>query len=203
VPLCGHATLATAHVLYEGGSLSADEPARFHTRSGLLTAMRRADGGVEMDFPVEPAVQLSAMPEQLQAGVPAELLWVGRNRLDYVIELADESTLRSLQPKLEILAELETRGFVVTARSAAPARAGHDYVLRFFAPRVGVAEDMVTGTAQCALAPYWRDRFADGRQRFTAFQASARGGLVEVELKGDRVLICGQAVTVLEGRLLA
>lgn len=203
VALCGHATLATAHVLYEGGHLAPGQPARFHTQSGLLTATRRSDGAVEMDFPLEPAAQVPTVPEQIRDGIPVDLIWVGRNRLDYIIEVANESTLRSLVPKLSILAEVETRGFVVTAAAEDPLRSGYDYVLRFFGPRVGVPEDMVTGTAHCALAPYWQERFGDGRQQFTALQTSSRGGLVEVKLTGNRVQIAGQAVTVLEGTMLA
>lgn len=203
VALCGHATLATAHVLYEGGHISPDQPARFHTQSGVLTATRRNDGAVEMDFPLEPAVVVSTAPEQIRDGIPVDLVWVGRNRFDYIIEVANESTLRSLVPKLSILAEVETRGFVVTAAAEDPLRSGYEYVLRFFGPRVGVPEDMVTGTAHCALAPYWRERLGNGRYQFTALQMSSRGGLVEVELKGNRVQIAGQAVTVLEGTMLA
>jgi len=203
VALCGHATLATAHVLYEGERISLDQPVRFHTQSGVLTATRRNDGAVDMDFPLEPAVQVSAVPEQIHAGIPADIVWVGRNRLDYIIEVTNESTLRSLVPNLAILAEVETRGFVVTAAAEDPLRDGYQYVLRFFGPRVGVPEDMVTGTAHCALAPYWQERLPDGRSRFTAMQTSARGGLVDVELKGNRVSIGGKAVTVLEGTILA
>lgn len=203
VALCGHATLAAAHVLFEGGHLSPDQPARFHTLSGVLTATRRSDGAVEMDFPLEPAVQVATVPTHVRDGIPADLVWVGRNRLDYIIEVANESTLRSLVPKLSILAEVETRGFVVTAAAEDPLCSGYEYVLRFFGPRVGVPEDMVTGTAHCALAPYWQERFGDGRKRFTALQTSSRGGLVEVELKGNRVQIAGHAVTVFEGTMLA
>lgn len=203
VALCGHATLAAAHVLYQAGHLSPDQPARFHTQSGLLTATRRSDGAVEMDFPLEPAVQVPTVPEQVRNGIPVDLAWVGRNRLDYIIEVANESTVRSLVPKLSILAEVETRGFVVTAAAEDPLRCGYEYVLRFFGPRVGVPEDMVTGTAHCALAPYWQERLGGGCNRFTALQASSRGGLVEVELKGSRIQIAGHAVTVLEGTMLA
>lgn len=202
VALCGHATLATAHVLYERGRLAHDSLARFHTRSGVLVARREGDGGIEMDFPLEVAEPVDAPPHQLVAGLGSELVWVGRNRLDYVAEVSDEAILRALKPDLVLLGEVETRGFVVTAR-AADSASGYDYVLRFFGPRVGISEDMVTGTAHCALGPYWRDRFRDGRTRFTAYQASARGGLVNVRLEGDRVLIGGKAVTVLRGELLA
>lgn len=203
VALCGHATLATAHVLHENGRLSPGGPVRFHTLSGLLTATYGVDGMVEMDFPVEPAVKLDAVPTQIRAGLPVEIVWVGRNRLDYIIEVVDEPALSSLKPNHSLLGEVETRGFVVTAPASDPSRQGYDYVLRFFGPRVGVPEDMVTGTAHCALAPYWRERFGDNRHRFMAFQTSPRGGLVSVELRGERVLIGGRAVTVLEGTLLA
>jgi predicted PhzF superfamily epimerase YddE/YHI9 len=202
VDLCGHATLATAHVLYERKVLSEDQPARFHTRSGVLRAWRRAGGGIEMDFPLAIASP-SESPSALLTGLGAEPVWVGRNRLDYVIEVASEEVLRSLKPDLNTLAAIETRGFAVTARAAAPQLSRYDYVLRFFGPRVGIPEDMVTGTAHCALAPYWRDKFADGRTMFTAFQASPRGGFISVRINDDRVLIGGKAVTVLRGELLA
>jgi len=139
----------------------------------------------------------------LLTGLGAEPVWVGRNRLDYVVEVASEDVLRSLKPDLHALVPVETRGFVVTARAAAPQVSRYDYVVRFFGPRVGIPEDMVTGTAHCALAPYWREKFADGRSIFTAFQASPRGGFVSVRLEGDRVMIGGKAVTVLHGQLLA
>jgi predicted PhzF superfamily epimerase YddE/YHI9 len=202
VDLCGHATLAAAHVLYERNALSEGQPARFFTRSGVLTAWRSAGGGIEMDFPLEIASP-SEPPPALLIGLRAEPVWIGRNRLDYVIEVASEHVLRSLNPDLNTLASIETRGFVVTARTAAPELSRYDYVLRFFGPRVGIPEDMVTGTAHCALALYWRDKFADGRTTFTAFQASPRGGFVSVRIEGDRVMIGGKAVTVLCGKLLA
>jgi predicted PhzF superfamily epimerase YddE/YHI9 len=202
VDLCGHATLATAHVLYEQKVLSDNQPARFHTRSGLLTAWRRPGVGIEMDFPLEIASRSEA-PPALLVGLGAEPAWVGRNRLDYVVEVANEDVLRLLKPDLNALTTIETRGFVVTARAAAPQLRHYDYVLRFFGPRVGIPEDMVTGTAHCALAPYWRDKFADGRTTFTAFQASPRGGFVNVRIESDRVIIGGKAVTVLRGTLLA
>ena len=202
VDLCGHATLATAHVLYEQKVLSEDQPARFYTRGGVLTAWRRAGSGIEMDFPLEIASPCEP-PPTLLTGLGAEPVWIGRNRLDYVVEVASEDVLRSLKPDLHALAPIDTRGIVVTARAAAPQLSRYDYVLRFFGPRVGIPEDMVTGTAHCALAPYWREKFADGRSVFTAFQASPRGGFVSVRLEGDRVMIGGKAVTVLHGQLLA
>jgi PhzF family phenazine biosynthesis protein len=202
VALCGHATLATAHVLFETGQITEGAPALFHTQSGKLTALRQPDGSIEMSFPLEIAKPLNEVPPALTTGLGTDLIWVGRNRLDYVVEVGSEEALRALKPNLSILAEIETRGFVVTARAARPEQDGYDYVLRFFGPRVGVAEDMVTGTAHCALGPYWRDKLP-GKSRFVAFQASPRGGFVNVRLDGDRVLISGSAVTVLRGQLLA
>jgi PhzF family phenazine biosynthesis protein len=202
VALCGQATLATAHVLYEDGRLNESASAQFHTQSGILTASRRPDGSIEMDFPLEIATKVEQTPETLIKGLGVEPIWVGRNRLDYVIEVASEETLRALKPDLAALSEIETRGFVVTTRARASDERGYDYLLRFFGPRVGVPEDMVTGTAHCALAPYWRDRFGDDRTSFTAFQASPRGGTVAVQLTANRVLIAGNAITILRGELL-
>src|SRR5262245_1667609 len=141
VDLCGHATLATAHVLYEEKILSEDQPMRFHTRSGMLTARRWAGDGIEMDFPLEIAAP-SQPPPALLAGLGAVPVWVGRNRLDYVVEVASEDVLRSLKPDLNTLARIESRGVVVTARAAAPQPRRYDYVLRFFGPRVGIPEDI-------------------------------------------------------------
>jgi PhzF family phenazine biosynthesis protein len=202
VTLCEHATLATAHVLYETGRLSEGSSAHFHTQSGILTAVRQPDGFIEMNFPLEIAAPLPEIPAALATAIDTNLLWVGRNRLDYVVEVGSEEALRALKPDLSALAEIETRGFVVTARAAHPEESAYDYTLRFFGPRVGIAEDMVTGTAHCALGPDWRDKLG-GQTRFVAFQASPRGGFVNVRLEGDRVLIGGGAVTVLIGELLA
>jgi PhzF family phenazine biosynthesis protein len=202
VSLCGHATLATAHVLFETGQIAEAAAVLFHTQSGKLTATRQPDGSIEMSFPLEIAAPIAEVPPALAAGLGTDVIWVGRNRLDYVVEVGSEQALRALKPNLAALAELETRGFVVTARAARPEQDGYDYVLRFFGPKVGVAEDMVTGTAHCALGPYWRDKLP-GKTRFVAYQASSRGGFVKVRLDGDRVLISGSAVIVLRGELLA
>lgn len=203
VALCGHATLATAHLLHEQALIAPGAVARFHTKSGILLASRQEDGAIKMDFPVEIATRLESPPDALIEGLRIDPVWVGRNRLDHVVEVASEEVLRSLAPDLAALGLIDTRGIIVTARAGNPAGSGYDYALRFFGPRVGVAEDMVTGTAHCALAPYWRDRFGDERTEFVAYQASPRGGLVGVRLSGDRVLIAGKAVTVLKGELLA
>ncbi len=196
VDLCGHATLASAHVLWESGYLAPDAPAIFHTRSGRLTASSR-DGWIEMDFPAEPD-EPARGPDWLGDALGTEPVYVGRNRFDYLIEVDDEATVRRLDPDLRMLAELGPRGVMVTARAGTD---GIDFVSRFFAPCTGIDEDPVTGSAHCCLGPYWQRRL--GRDAFTAWQASARGGLVKVTVRGDRVLLSGQAITVLRGELLA
>jgi predicted PhzF superfamily epimerase YddE/YHI9 len=192
--LCGHGTLAAAHVLWETARLSSEVAARFATRSGLLSAVSR-EGWIALDMPAEVATVASPPVGLLEAlGVKAR--WVGRNRLDYVIEVDDEATVRALMPDLGALAAVETRGVIVTARASMP---GIDFVSRFFAPRAGIPEDSVTGSAHCCLAPLWAGRL--GTSRLTGRQLSTRGGLVRAEIAGDRVVLAGQAVTVLRGEL--
>jgi predicted PhzF superfamily epimerase YddE/YHI9 len=195
VDLCGHATLASAHVLWETGVLPAAAPARFLTRSGLLTATRRGDW-IAMDFPAEPATAV-APPPALLPSLGVDAAWVGRNRFDYLVEVATEALVRGLAPDLGRLASVETRGVIVTA----PGQAPHDLVSRFFAPRAGIPEDPVTGSAHCCLGPYWEARL--GKADLLAYQASARGGTVRVRVAGPRVELGGRAVTVLRGELLA
>ncbi len=196
VDLCGHATLAAAHVLWEDGHLAPAAPAVFHTRSGRLSAERRGDW-IEMDFPAEPA-EPAPVPQGLADALGAEVVDFGRNRFDGLVEVDSEATVRRLAPDVRGLGALPVRGVIVTAPSETE---GFDFVSRFFAPRAGVDEDPVTGSAHCCLGPYWRRRL--GRDAFTAWQASARGGVVKVAVAGDRVLLSGQAVTVLCGELLA
>ena len=192
VDLCGHATLASAHILWETGSLAPQEQARFHTLSGLLTAERRS-GEIELDFPAGPDEPTRAPPELGQAlGVIPR--YVGRSLYDYLVEVDSEDTVRSLRPDLNLLKRLETRGVIVTARADT---SGIDFVSRFFAPAAGIDEDPVTGSAHCCLGPFWGRRLR--KSEFTAYQASDRGGIVRVRLLGDRVLLSGRAVTVLRG----
>lgn len=196
VRLCGHATLASAHVLWERGILASTEVARFHTKSGLLTATRRSDALIELDFPARPASPM-AVPEGLADALGAPVLSVWSSADDELVEVASEEVVRSLQPDFRRLATVPVRGVMVTARAA---RAPYDFVSRFFAPAVGVDEDPVTGSAHCVLAPFWGERL--GKTEMLAYQASARGGVVRVAVRGDRVGLGGRAITVLTGELL-
>ena len=191
VDLCGHATLASAHAIWEEG-LGSDE-LRFETRSGILTATRR-DGMIVLDFPATPAAEAKP-PDGLLDAIGAAALFVGRSRMDYLVEVASEDIVRALQPDHARLRTIQARGIIVTSRSSQ-----YDFVSRFFAPGSGVDEDPVTGSAHCTLAPFWAPRL--GRTEFTAYQASPRGGVVHVRLRGDRVELGGHAVTVSRGELL-
>jgi PhzF family phenazine biosynthesis protein len=194
VALCGHATLASAHVLWQQ-RLAAGDEIRFSTRSGILKAMRRGDE-IELDFPVKPEEEAQAPPGLLEAlGVSAT--YVGRNQFDYLVEVESEVALRGIAPDFRRLAAVPVRGVIVTSRSASTR---FDFVSRFFAPASGVDEDPVTGSAHCCLGDFWRKRL--GKTEFTAFQASPRGGVVKVRVVNDRVFLGGTAVTVARGELL-
>ncbi|MBI4737950.1 MAG: PhzF family phenazine biosynthesis protein, partial [candidate division NC10 bacterium] len=194
VDLCGHATLASAHVLWEAGYLNPDERARFSTRSGLLTAERKGEW-IELDFPAEREERVTA-PANLGRALGDTPKYVGKNRFDYLVEVDSEETVRSLKPDLALLGEIPARGFMVTSRASTQ---GFDFVSRFFAPRAGINEDPVTGSAHCCLGPFWSTRLK--KNECVAHQASARGGVVRVRLSGNRVYLGGQAVTVLRGEL--
>lgn len=195
VDLCGHATLASAHALWSEGHLSGDETARFHTRSGLLTAQRTGDGWIEMDFPARPPRPAEAPPGLVDAlGTEPEFL--GRNVDDYLVLISSASTLREMAPDLGLLGTVKSRGVIVTSASDTPQ---FDFLSRFFAPGAGVPEDPVTGSAHCCLCPFWSERL--GKNEMTAYQASRRGGTIRVVQRGERVLLRGQAVTVLHAAL--
>jgi predicted PhzF superfamily epimerase YddE/YHI9 len=222
VDLCGHATLASAHALWESGRLAPGETARFHTRSGLLTAVRAGNAGgvdadsggggnaggsgggwIQMDFPLTPNDPVPApdgLIEALGAGTP---LYVGRSRFDYLVQVESEDIVRRVSPDLRRLSAIEARGVIVTSKAA---NGDYDFVSRFFAPRAGIDEDPVTGSAHCTLADFWRRQL--GKSQFLARQISPRGGVLRVGLRvgldgGDRVLLGGQAITVIRGELLA
>ena len=194
VALCGHATLASAHALWEMGRVSGDTTIRFHTKSGVLTAARRG-AWIELDFPVKPEEAAEAPPALLDA-LGTGATYVGRNQFDYLVEVEGDAAVRGLRPDFRRLASLPVRGVIVTAPSA---DARFDFVSRFFAPGSGIDEDPVTGSAHCCLGPFWGARF--GKTELTGYQASPRGGVVRVTLAGERVLLGGQAVTVLRGEL--
>ncbi|MDQ0059260.1 PhzF family phenazine biosynthesis protein [Paenibacillus harenae] len=197
VDLCGHATLAAAHQLWQTGRLPADAHARFHTKSGLLTAWR--DGAwIAMDFPAEPPAA-EQVPEELIQALGLIPRFAGRNRIDYFIEVDNEQTVRTLKPDFAMIARLQARGVVVTSRADADSGADYDFVSRAFYPAIGVNEDPVTGSAHCALAPYWSKRLR--KDELIGYQASERGGIVRVKPGGDRVCLSGQAITVLKGQL--
>ena len=184
VALCGHATLASAHVLWSEGLVSSDQEIQFHTKSGLLKATRK-NAWIELDFPVKPPTECLPSSGLLEA-LGASAKYVGRNEFDYLIEVESEDEVRRLAPDFARLAVVDVRGVIVTSRSSTPQ---YDFVSRFFAPRAGVDEDPVTGSAHCCLGPYWQERL--GKSEFTAFQASARGGVVHVRIAGDRTFLGG------------
>ena len=195
VDLCGHATLASAHILWQQAQVTGDE-IQFSTRSGVLKA-RRDGKDIELDFPLTPAEAAEAPSGLLEAlGVSAK--YVGKNQFDYLVEIESDFALRGIDPDFRRLAVLPVRGIIVTSRSAEP---GFDFVSRFFAPASGVDEDPVTGSAHCCLGDFWSKRL--GKTELLAFQASARGGVVKVRVTKNRAFLGGKAVTVAKGELLA
>jgi len=194
VALCGHATLATAHALFDSGRVPRDQPIRFQTRkSGILT-VRAGENGLELDFPAAPAEEIEE-PAGLADALGVKIGWVGRNHQnDLLVLVADPETVHTLAPDFEALKSIESRGVCVTAAGGQT-----DFVSRFFAPRVGIDEDPVTGSAHCMLAPFWAARL--GSDTLTGYQASERGGLVGVKLQADRVILSGTAVTIIDGEI--
>lgn len=194
VDLCGHATLASAHILYQLGILRPEQQARFQSKSGLLTAKKQGDW-IELDFPSTPAVQLSP-PDGLLQALGVDAVWVGQSKFDFLVEVTSEAEIRELGPDFGALKKLGGRGVIVTSQSSTP---GFDFISRFFAPSAGIDEDPVTGSAHCTLAPYWEPKL--GKSEMVGYQASKRGGVVRVRRVGDRVMLGGQAVTVMKGEM--
>jgi PhzF family phenazine biosynthesis protein len=195
VDLCGHATLASAHYLWESAHLAPGQTARFHTKSGLLTAVAK-DGMIELDFPATPPEAAEA-PAGLFEALGAGAAYTGRSRFDYLLQLDSEEAVRNLRPDFTALKGVPVRGVIVTARGQGR---GYDFISRFFAPGSGIDEDPVTGSAHCCLGPYWKAKL--GKDEFRAYQASARGGTVHVRVARDRVKLGGQAVTVMRGEIV-
>lgn len=197
VKLCGHATLASAHVLYESGALPLSQAARFYTASGLLTACYEQEARfIELDFPATPVVECEA-PDGMVAALGVEPVFVGRGDDDYLVEVESAAAVAAAAPNFSRLLQAQCRGVILTARSSDPS---YDFVSRFFAPAVGINEDPVTGSAHCRLAPYWQAKL--GKDVFLAYQASQRGGSLRLKIIGDRVRIGGKAVTVIQGEFL-
>lgn len=192
VDLCGHATLASAHVLLEKGYVKQGQEIKFYTKSGLLTA-REEDGFIQLNFPATPEKEAEA-PDFLIEALNIKPIYIGKNIFDYIIEVESEETVRNISPDFTKLIKVDMRGVIVTAKSHE-----YDFVSRFFAPLIGVFEDPVTGSSHCCLGPYWSKKLC--KNELMAYQASRRGGELRVKVSGDRVLISGKAVTVMEGNI--
>jgi len=195
VELCGHATLASAHVLWETGLLAVEDMARFHTQSGLLTAERCGEE-IELNFPATPPTRAS-VPVGMAEALGVVPRYVGKSRYDYIVEVESEEVVRGLKPDFARLKGISVRGIMVTSVASS---GKYDFVSRFFAPGVGVDEDPVTGSAHCCLGPFWSERL--GKDEMVAYQASARGGVIQVRVAGKRVYLGGKAITVLRGELV-
>lgn len=203
VDLCGHATLASAHTLWTEGHLSTDQVARFHTRSGLLTATHKGDW-IELNFPAQPETEHRVFPELVKALGGISIDYVGKNQNDYMlVEVRSEAEVKDLEPDFGLLKAIPIHGVIVTSK--AEADQDYDFVSRFFAPAFGINEDPVTGSAHCCLAPYWQAKL--GKTEMLGYQASSRGGMVKVRCKMngdscDRIYLSGQAVTIMRADLL-
>lgn len=194
VNLCGHATLASSHILWQTGLHDSGSDIKFHTKSGELTA-RKKGTSIELDFPMIMQKKIDAPPE-LEKALGAKFSYLGSTEWNYIVEFDSEKTVRYLEPDFDLLRKLPAWGTIVTAKGGSE---GYDFVSRFFAPEKGILEDPVTGSAHCVLGPYWMNKL--GKNTFKAYQASQRGGVVGVRVENDRVYITGDAVTVIEGKI--
>ncbi len=193
VDLCGHATLASAHILLSQ-HLFLNHKIRFNTKSGLITAEKIGDW-IQMNFPLE-IEHPCEPPTELIKGLNVGFKYVGKNRLDYIVEVENEEVLKSLNPDFNLLKSVQSRGIIVTCKSNRP---DIDFVSRCFYPAVGVNEDPVTGSAHCCLGPYWQKKL--DKSELFAYQMSNRGGFLKLSILENRILISGQAVTTLIGKL--
>ncbi|MFW6269128.1 MAG: PhzF family phenazine biosynthesis protein [Bacillota bacterium] len=193
VDLCGHATLASAHVLWEEEKLETGEIS-FFTKSGVLT-INKSENWIKMNFPLE-VEEESSPPEELVEGLGVDIKYTGKNRLDYLVEAENEAVVKNLNPDFSLLKKVNSRGVIVTSKSE---RAGIDFVSRCFYPALGVDEDPVTGSAHCCLGPYWKDIL--NKKELTARQISSRGGILKLTILRERIIIAGQAITTLRGEL--
>lgn len=193
VDLCGHATLASAHILWEE-KFCRGPGIIFNTKSGVLKAFK-SDNWIHLNFPVEAATECTA-PELLVQALGVEISYIGKNRLDYIVEVPNEEIIRNLKPDFSLLMEVEARGVIVTSTSIDPS---YDFVSRCFYPAVGVNEDPVTGSAHCCLGPYWMNKL--NKSNLSAIQLSARQGTLKLEVGQERIILSGQSVTTLRGQL--
>ncbi|MEW6144857.1 MAG: PhzF family phenazine biosynthesis protein [Thermodesulfobacteriota bacterium] len=194
VEICGHATLASAHILWESGLVPRGQGIEFYTLSGTLTAVMNGDM-IELDFPSEPEKQADAPPALIES-LGVKPLYVGRNRLDYLVEVGTAEEVRAIKPDFQLLGTIPVRGVIVTSSSDIPE---YDFVARFFGPASGINEDPATGSAYCCLGPYWERKL--GKSEFLAYQASDRGGVIGVRVLGERVKLLGKAVTIFKGQM--
>jgi PhzF family phenazine biosynthesis protein len=194
IPICGHGTLASAHILYDLNHISREASATFMTKSGWLTANFNA-GWIEFTFPSKPD-QKTIAPKKLNQALGVKPTYVGKNHFDYIVEVEGEDVVKNLKPNIDIIAQMPVRGVIVTSVSNSNK---YDFVSRFFSPAQGIDEDAVTGSAHCCLGPYWERKL--NKSDFIAFQASSRGGILKIRVNGERVLLAGKAMTVLEGKL--
>ncbi len=199
VDLCGHATLASSHIMWQQGLCKQDVMIKFNTRSGLLTAKNNG-GKITLDFPAIPQKEIKYPPELIDAIGGAEPKYVGMTKWNYIIELNGEADILNLKPNFDVMLKLPGWGTIITAKAEADyGKKGYDFISRFFAPEKGIQEDPVTGSAHCALALYWQSRL--NKNTFKAYQASERGGTLGIEINGDRVFLTGEAVTVINGEI--
>jgi PhzF family phenazine biosynthesis protein len=189
VDLCGHGTLAVAHVLREECFFTGQSTAHFTTRSGLLTARLQGEW-IELDFPALDQHE-TAPPLELREALGVPMKYVGTDGHDYLVEVHSEETVRSLRPNVPMLSQIQARAIIVTSQASSP---GYDFVSRVFAPRLGIDEDPVTGSAHCCLGPFWMAKLR--KKELIACQASARGGVLRLRMNGERLCLSGKAVTV-------
>lgn len=199
VDLCGHATLASSHIMWQEGIAEKDETIKFSTRSGLLKA-DYYKGEIGLDFPAIPQKKIDYPPELIKAIGGVQPKYVGMTKWNYLIELNSEADVLNLKPNFDVMLTLPGWGTIITAKADADyGKQGYDFISRFFAPEKGIQEDPVTGSAHCALAPYWHGRL--GKDTFKAYQASERGGTLGIKINGDRVMLTGEAMTVISGEI--
>lgn len=196
VDLCGHAALASAQTLWEAGEVGSEEKINFDTKSGILTAEKNGSW-IELNFPAE-IEEAADIPENMTKALgQIEIVYSGKNRMDYLLEVESEEIVKNIEPDFDLLKKIDTRGIIVTAISASDK---YDFVSRFFAPNIGITEDPVTGSAHCCLGPYWSEKL--NKNSLIGFQASERGGTVRVKADGNRINLSGKAVTIFRGELL-